>query len=305
MMATGHNGRPPITTTKGCTMIIRTAKENREHFIILDTQAARDGRLSFRARGIHTYLMTMADNWEIRVGQLVKETKEGRDAIRKALRELEDAGYLHREQDKTPGGRFGKSRMKLFEIPQTPPDDRGRIFSQRCDSPQTGFQATENQPTVFHPLSKDQRSKGPEALAVGQDLQPIKRSKEQRDDSSRPSRKDRKDRTMDEWSLANLVDLDLFASDGLKEAWARFKAYRTDRARRPLTGEKPAPWTERACLMQKAAVERMLAKHGEAITIAAITKSVDRRWIDIYEPKNPGDKAPAAATMSEEHLKRF
>lgn len=123
--------------------------------------------------------------------------------------------------------------------------------------------------------------------------------------SSKGSIRLKRDKTADELSLANLVELDLFASDGLKEAWERFKAYRADRARMPLVGEKRAPWTERASLMAKATVERIVSKWGEAAALEQLAKTVTRRWIDIYEPKNVVDKRPSTETMSVDDLKNF
>lgn len=69
-----------------------------DHFTITPNARVRDGNLSLRARGLLTLLLSHRVGWEITIDSLVRENPEGRDAIRKAVRELEQRGYLHRQR---------------------------------------------------------------------------------------------------------------------------------------------------------------------------------------------------------------
>lgn len=75
-------------------------------------EAIQDKRLSFKATGILTYLLSLPDNWRTDADRLSKEknkggkAKEGREAIQAGLRELEDAGYLVRHKYQGQGGRW-------------------------------------------------------------------------------------------------------------------------------------------------------------------------------------------------------
>ncbi|GGU26423.1 hypothetical protein [Streptomyces violascens] len=62
-------------------------------FTVMPTAALEDSRLSFRARGILAFLIAKPDSWRVRAESIAAAGKEGREAVRTALRELRDAGY--------------------------------------------------------------------------------------------------------------------------------------------------------------------------------------------------------------------
>jgi len=88
--------------------IIRVHKAQRERYVILDTTALNDPRLSYRAKGLHAYLMSKPDQWRVKISQLAQlSPREGREAITTALRELQEAGYLHRTRRHDVHGHIG------------------------------------------------------------------------------------------------------------------------------------------------------------------------------------------------------
>lgn len=64
----------------------------------------RDRELTFRARGLLCYLLSLLDDWKTSVDRLRRETParepgrpyEGREALESAVREIERRGYLYR-----------------------------------------------------------------------------------------------------------------------------------------------------------------------------------------------------------------
>jgi hypothetical protein len=81
---------------------------------LIQRDVLQDKRLSFRARGILAYLLSLPDGWRTSAAQLSKElkaaesadakAKEGREAVERALRELVTVGYLGRERVQGAGG---------------------------------------------------------------------------------------------------------------------------------------------------------------------------------------------------------
>jgi hypothetical protein len=82
-------------------MIVRGARQ-RTNFTILPNGILNDQRLSWRARGLLAYLLSKPDNWRTTIAHLTKQGTEGRDAVTRAMTELEHTGYLVRRrwQDK-------------------------------------------------------------------------------------------------------------------------------------------------------------------------------------------------------------
>jgi hypothetical protein len=85
--------------------IIRAPRE--ERFTVLNRTTINDARLSFRALGLLVYLLDKPDNWRVEAADLSRdEGREGRDAIRTALTELADLGYLVRRRLRNDKGQW-------------------------------------------------------------------------------------------------------------------------------------------------------------------------------------------------------
>lgn len=76
-------------------MIIRVVHEN--HFTTIRNKTVRDSRLSFKARGLLIYLLSLPDDARVSRDFLTTVGPDGEKAIRSALAELTKAGYLTRE----------------------------------------------------------------------------------------------------------------------------------------------------------------------------------------------------------------
>ena len=77
------------------------------HFTQIPNEWLRDNRLTFRARGLLAQIMSNASGFHLSIAGLAAQNREGKDAIRAAIAELEKFGYLKRDQKND--GRFGES----------------------------------------------------------------------------------------------------------------------------------------------------------------------------------------------------
>ncbi|MCT2195388.1 helix-turn-helix domain-containing protein [Paenibacillus sp. p3-SID1389] len=81
--------------------IVRVSKRD-SSYAIIDPYFLSDERLSWKAKGLLGYLLSKPSNWRVYVSDLVKRSKDGKDAVYSALRELEAAGYIERRQLRDP-----------------------------------------------------------------------------------------------------------------------------------------------------------------------------------------------------------
>lgn len=87
--------------------IIRGKHSFDGQFTQLPNAWVRDKRLSYKARGLLAELMSHAVGFEVSRERLARNGQDGDRAIRTAIQELEDAGYLERSQTRHEDGRMG------------------------------------------------------------------------------------------------------------------------------------------------------------------------------------------------------
>lgn len=135
-------------------MSIRRTAIAGDKVAVLQRAALQDVRLSYRARGVLCAVLSRPLDWRTSAEQLAKEGSEGRDAIRAALAELVEFGYLRRVRERVEGGRFVTS----WDISDDPiePDPEDVALSQV--TPTTDFQPSVSQPSA-DPPSENQASR--------------------------------------------------------------------------------------------------------------------------------------------------
>jgi len=79
---------------------------------------ARDPKLTTKAKGLLTYLLSHQDGYRLTVQQVIAENADGRDAIYKTLAELVEHGYLRREQTRGERGKVGEVNYYVADSPQ-------------------------------------------------------------------------------------------------------------------------------------------------------------------------------------------
>jgi hypothetical protein len=86
-------------------VIIHGPSPNRDYTVIAN-RVLRDEELSYRARGLLCYLLSMPPDWQVSSYRLMLDAHEGRDAVRTALRELINTGYMELQKHQDNKGRY-------------------------------------------------------------------------------------------------------------------------------------------------------------------------------------------------------
>ncbi|MFP3499402.1 hypothetical protein SB759_34865, partial [Pseudomonas sp. SIMBA_059] len=70
--------------------------EKKQNYTVLDNGFLQDKRLSWKAKGILAYMLSMPDDWYFRMDELMKHSADGEKSFRSGFNELKDYGYVKR-----------------------------------------------------------------------------------------------------------------------------------------------------------------------------------------------------------------
>lgn len=139
-----------------------------DHFSIVPNALARDRRLSFRARGVMISICSHEDGYHVNATTLAEDGREGRDAIRNAMNELVECGYLRRVRRQTEDGRW-RTDINVYPYGDAPafvgapPVEREVVDGDFTDDgfpvvgpPTTDFQASVDQSSVSQAVREHQ-----------------------------------------------------------------------------------------------------------------------------------------------------
>ncbi len=116
--------------------IVRVQKK--ENYVVLDKGFLKDNRLSWKAKGLLAYMLSLPNDWSFCLADLATRSSCGRDATGNIVKELMKAGYIHKEQGRTNRGMFGKTDLLVFEVPQlTPSTEKSLTDNPSTETPQT------------------------------------------------------------------------------------------------------------------------------------------------------------------------
>ena len=95
--------------------VIRVEKS--KNYTTMSNFHLRDKRLSLKAKGLMSLILSLPDNWNYSIAGLAAISKETRDGIGTALRELEANGYVTRSRLRRANGTLGQVEYVIYEHP--------------------------------------------------------------------------------------------------------------------------------------------------------------------------------------------
>jgi len=96
--------------------------EKKDNFTVMSNGHLRSRALSLRAKGLLCQMLSLPPDWDFSIAGLASINREGIDAVRSAMRELEAAGYVARRQRRGRGGRAQGVEYAIYETPPAPVD---------------------------------------------------------------------------------------------------------------------------------------------------------------------------------------
>jgi hypothetical protein len=123
--------------------IVRIKKEIRDTINLHKFPILHDKRLSFKAKGILTYLLGHGDGWECNFKNIANHATDGLDSVKSGMKELQELGYAKKMRKKNPKtGRIEGWSWLVYELP---PEMRAQSKSGKSTlSPKVDYPRVEN-----------------------------------------------------------------------------------------------------------------------------------------------------------------
>ena len=91
--------------------------ERNTGYTVMSNHHLRNKELSLKAKGLLSQMLSLPENWDYTLAGLSLINREKIDAIREAVRELENAGYIQRSRERDEKGRLRGTTYVIYEQP--------------------------------------------------------------------------------------------------------------------------------------------------------------------------------------------
>lgn len=143
----------PPHLTRGDFMPIFRVEKTR-NYTVMSNYHLQDAGLSLKAKGLLSFMLSLTETWDYSISGLAAVCKEGKDAIRSTIQELEEARYIVRRQLHKPDGSFGGNEYVIYEQPQELESNHSPLSENpTTDNPMTENPSSEN-PTEINTNQK-------------------------------------------------------------------------------------------------------------------------------------------------------
>ena len=95
--------------------------EKNKNYTVISNYHLRDRNLSYKAKGLLSFMLSLPEDWDYSLKGLCKISKENETSIKTGLKELKDYGYLVIDKlfpNQTKSGKI-EYRYNIYEIPIT------------------------------------------------------------------------------------------------------------------------------------------------------------------------------------------
>ncbi|MCU5682794.1 DnaD domain protein [Bacillus wiedmannii] len=111
-----------------------------KNYTTINNTGLRDERLSWKAKGILAYILSLPDDWVFYMEEISTHAKDGIDSLRVGMKELKKYGYVRRFPVKNEKGKITNWETIIYEVPQ--------VENPQMEKPQVEVPFVEN-PTLL------------------------------------------------------------------------------------------------------------------------------------------------------------
>lgn len=126
--------------------------EKSRNYTVMSNYHLRDKNLSYKAKGLLSFMLSLPEDWDYSINGLVSISKEGVKAIRNILQELQSYGYLVIEKKQNEVGQFEYEYL-IYEQPDT---QKGDVDLGDVEK---GIQINTNEININNKIDKDDKTK--------------------------------------------------------------------------------------------------------------------------------------------------
>lgn len=120
-------------------MAVIRANKNK-NYTVMSNQHLRDKRLSLKARGLLSTVLSLPEDWEYSIAGLVAICKESETAMKSAINELKTLGYLEITKERNEKGHF----EYIYTFNENPPLENPTVEKPEVENPPVDFPEVEN-----------------------------------------------------------------------------------------------------------------------------------------------------------------
>lgn len=105
--------------------IYRVIKDKQHPYVVVSKEYLDDDSLSWKAKGLLTYLLSKPDDWNVVVEDLMKRSVDGKQSTQNGIDELKAAGYVVKQAERDDNGKIKQWQTLVYETPYLRGDMNG------------------------------------------------------------------------------------------------------------------------------------------------------------------------------------
>ncbi len=140
--------------------IMRVEKNN--NYTVMANHHLRDKRLSLKAKGLLSVMISLPPEWDFTLAGLACISREGIGAIRAAVQELEENGYIIRTRLRNQAGQLGDTAYTIYEFPQNEkPEEKQEEAPQQASASESAAAPAPSEPVCNFPALENPMLENP------------------------------------------------------------------------------------------------------------------------------------------------